>query len=68
MRVLVLLVKGCRTLTFCLLLTSCVVIEKDVQHVIPINVNKTKSAEVTIRNNNFINNKPICKNNNLFCN
>lgn len=63
-----LLVKGCRTLTFCSLLTSCVVIEKDVQHVIPININKTNSDEVTYSNNNFINNKPICKNNNLFCN
>lgn len=60
--------KGYITLTVCLLLTSCMVLEKDVQHVMPINVNKTKSDEVTIRNNNFSNNKPICKNKNLFCN
>lgn len=52
----------------CSLLTSCVVVEKDVQHVIPINVDKTNSDGVTTNNNNFSNNKPICNNNNLFCN
>ena len=73
MRILGLLVKGCITLTACSLLTSCIVVENDVQNVIPINVNKTSivtktsSGEVTLHNN-FINNKPICNNNNLFCN
>lgn len=64
----VLLTKGCITLTLCSLLTSCVVVEQDIQHVIPISVNEKSSGEVILSNNNFINNKPICKNNNLFCN
>ena len=73
MRTLGLLTKVYITLTICSLLACCVVVEKDIQHVIPINVNKTSivtktsSGEVTLHNN-FINNKPICNNNNLFCN
>lgn len=54
-------------ITFCSLLASCVVVEKDIQHVIPINVDKTISDEVTISKKNY-SNKPICNNNNLFCN
>lgn len=63
-----LLVKGCITLTMCSLLTSCVVVEKDIEHVIPINVDKVSDDEVTPNNNKHSNNKPICNNNNLFCN
>ena len=59
--------KGYITLTVFSLLTSCAVVEKDVQNVIPIDVTKRSSDEVIIRNN-YSNNKPICKNNNLFCN